>query len=558
MKILLYDKLQDSTGLPDELLTPDLSDVCEDAPPFTVTFDAATTINCLGIGNTDATQIDITGDFDAVSVMIDKAAPWQNGLYLCPITRPEFFGEWDETDIKGLGGNFAAYSIRDATYSPELGIYVAVGMLEGVSQDRMIYSYDGTAWFVTSDLFNSVAYSPWNAVCWSPELGLFCAVRVYTAAYPGCSISFDGITWFLVSMTLATATFRSICWSPELGLFCAVGPDLINTSPDGINWTDRVTSGKQSFSSVCWSPELGLFCAVGERLTVGSDSVVATSPDGITWTDQSLTGYFRYWSVCWSADLGLFCIVGSTGGAQTRIRLSADGIVWTSIDNNEILTDWRTVKWSPGLRRFIAVGDSAVLTNNFMYSADGTNWEFDSLAKDQFRGLILNEGQKYIFAYSLSEDGVTRVSVFSQSWLSQNIGITEMTIDHNGTYIGRLAAGEYRQINTTPRKEIGFFSTNENRKTLAGGVIPGAGGYSGRKVDLDVRYKLTEDILEDIETAYPDQIARGFPFFMLLDDEAFKLPDNLYRFYGTAPISMFQSEIRQFLYSMKFQFTEAF
>ena len=57
----------------------------------------------------------------------------------------------------------------------------------------------------------------------------------------------------------------SVCWSPELGLFCAIsydGTNQVMTSPDGITWTARTASEANYWRSVCWSPELGLFCAV--------------------------------------------------------------------------------------------------------------------------------------------------------------------------------------------------------------------------------------------------------------------------------------------------------
>ncbi len=60
--------------------------------------------------------------------------------------------------------------------------------------------------------------------------------------------------------------WRSVCWSPELGLFCAVArsgtDDRVMTSPNGIDWTIRVSPADNNWYSVCWSPELGLFAAV--------------------------------------------------------------------------------------------------------------------------------------------------------------------------------------------------------------------------------------------------------------------------------------------------------
>ena len=137
---------------------------------------------------------------------------------------------------------------------------------------------------------------------------------------------------------------------------------------------------------------------------------------------------------------------------------------------------------------------------------------------------------------------------------------SQFTISHNGTYMGRVALGQYRKLGTSPTKEIGFYTTNENRLTLSGQVIPGAGGFSGRRIDLDVRYKIDEDVYNDIEAAFSNQIQKGFPYFMLLDDEAHKLPATLRRFYGATdkPISMLQSSSYQFFYSYKFAFYERF
>jgi hypothetical protein len=60
--------------------------------------------------------------------------------------------------------------------------------------------------------------------------------------------------------------WRSVCWSPNLGLFCAVAytgtGNRVMTSPDGINWTIRASAADNNWRSVCWSPNLGLFCAV--------------------------------------------------------------------------------------------------------------------------------------------------------------------------------------------------------------------------------------------------------------------------------------------------------
>jgi hypothetical protein len=71
---------------------------------------------------------------------------------------------------------------------------------------------------------------------------------------------------WLSSTSAADNNWYSVCWSPELGLFCAVAAsgvgNRVMTSPDGINWTIRTSAADNGWLSVCWSPELGLFCAV--------------------------------------------------------------------------------------------------------------------------------------------------------------------------------------------------------------------------------------------------------------------------------------------------------
>lgn len=134
------------------------------------------------------------------------------------------------------------------------------------------------------------------------------------------------------------------------------------------------------------------------------------------------------------------------------------------------------------------------------------------------------------------------------------------TISHNGNFIGRVGIGIYRTLGTNVTKEIGFYTTNESRVTLSGQVIPGAGGYNGRRFEADVRYKIDSDIYDDILAAYTSQIMKGFPYFLLLDDEQHKLPATMLHFYASTdkPLSMLQSSTYRFLYSYKFQFYERF
>ncbi|CAB5221418.1 Intramolecular chaperone auto-processing domain containing protein [uncultured Caudovirales phage] len=259
-------------------------------------------------------------------------------------------------------------------WSPELGIFVAVANSGTVN--RVMTSPDGITWTSRT----SASDNNWVSVCWSAELGLFVAIansgtsnRVMTSP--------DGITW--TSRTSASDNnWFSICWSSELGIFVAVSysgtGNRVMTSPDGINWTSRTSAVDNQWSSVCWSPESALFVAVAGSGS-GTGNRVMTSPDGINWTIRIPASDNNWNSVCWSAELGLFVAVAASGTGN-RVMTSPDGINWTtrtsSADNI-----WNSVCWSAELGIFVAVASSGI-GNLVMTSPDGITWTSRTSAAD--------------------------------------------------------------------------------------------------------------------------------------------------------------------------------
>jgi hypothetical protein len=133
-----------------------------------------------------------------------------------------------------------------------------------------------------------------------------------------------------------------------------------------------------------------------------------------------------------------------------------------------------------------------------------------------------------------------------------------LEITTNATYVGRIAAGNAVNIPTSIAKEPAFCSTAEPRRTLSGQIIQGAGGYNYRKISLDSRYKINETIMNEIKNGYK-YIGMGYPFFIDLIDEAYKLPFS--KFYGTDSNQQdmsFEGGARKYLYSKRWEFTECF
>ena len=126
------------------------------------------------------------------------------------------------------------------------------------------------------------------------------------------------------------------------------------------------------------------------------------------------------------------------------------------------------------------------------------------------------------------------------------------------THIGRFAAGIAVNIPTSVAKEPAFHSTAKPRTTLSGQVIQGVGGHIYKTVSLDSRYKIDETAMKEIENGY-FYTSMGYPFFIDLSDEAYKLPfSKLYAIDRNQQQMSFESGVNRFLYSRRFELEERF
>jgi hypothetical protein len=263
-------------------------------------------------------------------------------------------------NIFTTGGAFG--NSNDICWSPELRIFVVIAH----NNNRCTTSPDGFTWTtrtslttLSTTLGHSIA---WASVCWSRELGLFCAVGVDNIPLSEeinnycVALSRDGINWSTSTSGVKNYQWGYVCWSAELGLFCAVSLSSTSTnrimvSRDGYNWSNATNgNGSYNYLKVCWSPELGLFCATG----VGN---IIVSRDGYNWT-PSISGVRNtaWTGVCWSRELGLFCAVSPTASAgNNEVIISRDGYNWTEATSGVAPIGWGSVCWSPELSIFCSV-----------------------------------------------------------------------------------------------------------------------------------------------------------------------------------------------------------
>ena len=222
-------------------------------------------------------------------------------------------------------------------WSRELGRFCAVGndagaafntKSEAINNYCVALSSDGINWNLST---SGVKNYYWAYVCWSAELGLFCAVSFGSASSNRIMVSRDGYNWSNATNGNGSYNYIQVCWSPELGLFCAVGDYGIVLSRDGYNWSSSISGVRNtSWEGVCWSAELGLFCAVSPTLTVSGNDEVIISRDGYNWREAtSGVAPIGWGSVCWSPELSIFCSVsyGSTSNRRAMITKPIYGII---------------------------------------------------------------------------------------------------------------------------------------------------------------------------------------------------------------------------------------
>jgi hypothetical protein len=278
-----------------------------------------------------------------------------------------------QSAVSGVIGN-SWYSV---CWSSELGLFCAVAYT-GTTTQRIMVSKDGLNW---RNAVSDISNNNWATICWAPQLGLFCAVANTGGTNDRVMVSSDGLNWSSAGVTGVFGNqWYSICWAPELGLFCAVGitgttaNERVMLSKNGYTWSAATTGVLgNNWYGVCWAPELGLFCAVAVSGT--TTGRVMVSSDGYNWRNANSGVLGNNWfSICWSPELGLFCAVARTGGTNDRVMVSSDGLNWRSAISGVLGIVWTGVCWSPEIGLFCAVANSGTTNQNVMVSSDGLNW----------------------------------------------------------------------------------------------------------------------------------------------------------------------------------------
>lgn len=234
-------------------------------------------------------------------------------------------------------------SLKSIAYAPGIG-FAAVGSSSGVSW--VTTSPDGENW--TAGL-PAVGNEDWAGITYAP--GMFVAV----GHYGGTMSSSNGLAATWVSQT--TYGWTDYCnagaWSGNQIVVANLGGSVV-TSPDGVNWTYRLTGSAANLRCIAYGA--GLFVAGGDAGTI-----LTSANEGTNWTAQSSPVGTTLNGMAFLNDL--FVAVGASGVILT----SPDGTNWAQ-QTSGATTTLRGAAYGAG--QFVVVGDSGVVRT----SPDGTNW----------------------------------------------------------------------------------------------------------------------------------------------------------------------------------------
>lgn len=284
--------------------------------------------------------------------------------------------------------------LNEVVYFKDLGLFYSVG------KGSIFSSFDGYEW--DEIMYCNNANDMINLIYCEP-LKLY--VGTCGAGY--IAYSTDGKTF--TYKTVSLGALYGICYSEKLGIFVACGMDSryrVFTSPDGINWTPRATAGEHWYYSVVYSEELEKFVLVG-------GNTIQTSTDGITWTEQTSGELYGIRLNCVIYKNHMFMAVGSSG----TILTSPDGVTWTS-KTSGVTEELAGVVYSDSLKMYVVVGAYTII----LTSVNGDIWNVQNSGGTSSLGSIAFSERLGMFL-AVDEVGSVLTSTDGELWFTKDIGL---------------------------------------------------------------------------------------------------------------------------------------
>ena len=342
---------------------------------------------------------------------------------------------------------FKSLSISSTWSSIAYGNNIFIVVASDVSRSR--YSINGGVTWINPATMTVTL----RRICFSSTLNLFVAVgdgNIQTTT--------DGITWTSIASPDVGASWISIIYSPELGLFVAVKGSISGSSSNSImtsttgtsGWTMQ-TSTTGSWTSIVWSGSLSIFLVMGS-------SGVMTSSNGSTWNylGSLLTivgSVFTTTDLIWVDELDIFVY----NNATARVRYSYTGSTWIT---DTISINASILAWSPELNMIASMKSSGI--NDMIYTRDFIPINYRWTNGDTMR--YSYENHKLVKTYFAPSSGITQYFKIKMPYFTNNYN----ELDRYSNQITRVLGVSY--VVYPPMEQLTFTS---NQNQFYGNVIGG-------------------------------------------------------------------------------------
>lgn len=392
-----------------------------------------------------------------------------NGVTTSAAVQTSFDGNsWTSNS---LGGGAENMNWLGVAYGNSLWVSVAASSFNSSNVNRVMTSSNGTSWSVVSGLSGDLNLTGWQDVTYGD--GKFVAVGLvqgggsYSTMY-----STNGTTWTGNNFSTGSPIEAyGVVYANNK--FVVAAGEQIQTSPDGITWTQRSLPGY--WNSVAYGN--GVFVAVA----IGGAKRVAYSTDGESWSYANTASF----------DSAVWYDVAYTNGSFVAVSDSAtaaiystDGINWTASAgmSPSFTSSWQTIV--AGSDRFVVGGGRGDETPNVMWSKTGTGLNETILALTDDKDLVNFESGDNVYggpANLTSTNSITGVSVANGEWTA------------GSTFTGGMSTGQYRSLvygdgkfvacSINPNSTRIIYSTDGKNWLEASNVI--TNGYGGVTLGAD-------------------------------------------------------------------------
>jgi hypothetical protein len=276
-----------------------------------------------------------------------------------------FFGTTYGNNRFAAGGQGTILTSQDGS------AWQAVTLPQGVNDNFTGVAFGNNRFVAVGFMDKTVLASPdgltWTAKDASSPVGLnnvvFCDGKFLVLGNSGTILtSPDGETW-TTTVSSANHLYGAASGNGKIvvvGNF-SVGGGIIVSADGGMTWTE--TTPKNADGQVTINALRGVAFGNGLFVAVGQFGTILTSSDGIVWTQRPVGIEERHLTgVIFSK--GMFIAVGQNG----TVIISPDGINW-SYRTTGVTNELRGLTF--GNRTFVAVGDSAVIQSDPLYSISG-------------------------------------------------------------------------------------------------------------------------------------------------------------------------------------------